>query len=365
MERVWKEICQSAREIKLYPQEIFGDSFIFHATGRAARQIVGHAHDYWGGIDAAHVSLSAATSLQHLREIHKLVVAEVAQRSGHLEAMVALLEGRAQEAPETEEDRLWKAYGLLEAKVEAVVSPSVQPRALWTIKVAGFHGVELHPKEPFGDAFVHHATERIAREIFGLGSSSQWGGYSGTNVSVPRDAELEKVRQLRERVAAEVETQAQRLAAVKAELETPCYEGRPLYRAEVDGFGGIELHCSEPLRGKGLEKLHGAVPLEDYFVYGATERIAKAIFNFGVSSNWATPRGNNIEIPRSCSVEHARQLREKMAAMLTVHAEKLREKTRRKEVEEAKAAEQAAIEELDRATAAYKAARAHLSELGL
>lgn len=364
MERVWKEICQSAREIKLYTQEVFGDSFIFHATSRAARQIVGHAHDYWGGIDAVHVSISAATSIPQLREIHRLVVAEVVKRSGHLEAMVALLEGRAQEAPETEEGRLWKEYGL-EAEVEAVVSPPVQPRTLWTIEVTGFSGVELHPKEPFGDAFVHHATERIAREIFGLGMSSQWGGYSGTHVSIPRDAGLEKVRQLRQRVAAEVEAQAQRLAAVKAELEIPSYEGRPLYRAEVDGFGGIELHCSEPLRGKGLEKLHGVVPAEDYFVYGGTERVAKTIFKFGARSNWATPRGSNIEIPRSCSVEQARQLREKIAEMVAAHAEKLREKTRQKEVKEAEAAEQAAIEELDRAIAAYKAARSRLSGLGL
>lgn len=363
MQKVWKEIYLGAREIKLYPQEVFGDSFVFHATSRAARQIVGHAQEYWGGMYAPHVSISASTSVPQLHEIHKLVVKEVVKRSGHLEAMVVLLEGHTPEKPETEEERLWKEYGL-EAETEAVVSP-LKSRTLWTIKVAGFSGVELHPKEPFGDAFVHHATERIAREIFGHGMTSQWGGYSGTHVSVPWDAELEKFRQLRERVAAEVEAQAQRLVAVKAELETPCYEGRSLYRAEVDGFGGIELHCSEPLRGKGLEKFHGAVPAEDYFIYNGTERIAKTIFNFGVRSEWATPRGHYVEIPRSCSVEQARQLREKMAEMLTVHAEKLREKTRQKEMEEAKAAEQAAIEELEEAIAAYKAARARIRGLGL
>ncbi|MDP3795490.1 MAG: hypothetical protein Q8R13_06270 [bacterium] len=363
-ERIWGEVSVSRAEVQIYSNEPWKDSFVYHATASAARKVVsGSVFERWLG--NTHVSICGSTTPAQLRRIHKLVFAEVTARRRHIRQIKAILDGQ-EPAGETE---IWR---------KLKIGEETEPRKLWKVKEDGFQGLELQAIEPFGDSFVYHATERAAHEVYPGGFAPVHAHHMGY-VSIPRSVDTEKARQIRERVEQEVETRAAHLAAVKAELEMPCYDGQPLLRAEINGFHGIELHpVSEPLRGRTPqnERHHGICPQEDYFVFTNTERIAKQVFTYGVHHNWATHRGMNIEIPRACTIEQAGQIRSCLSATVEARAAVLDEIAHQGEIEEAQVAERQALvnalkivethkQEIDTALAAYQAARARLIQLGV
>lgn len=90
---------------------------------------------------------------------------------------------------------------------------------LWTIDMTGFSGIELHPVEPFGDLFVYTQTEKRAREIFENGVRTNWGGCSGTHVSIPRTCTVKQARELRRLVEQDVNERQKQLNSIRKALE--------------------------------------------------------------------------------------------------------------------------------------------------
>jgi hypothetical protein len=317
MSAIWK-VVGNVSEIQLFAHEPFGDSFVYHATEAEAKRVVHPMSVFARWIGNSHLAIPASTTAEQLRTIHDRVAALVEARRFHLQEMTWLLEGRSSRA-ETSWEQVARQFGQEE--------PAISEYQIWRIVTNGFQGVQLHSLEPFGGSFVHHTTQEIANDVFGVGLvHSQWGGASGTHVCISRTADLAKVRRLRHLVQAAVEKRAAELEEVKEAFEQPVFEGRPLLRAVMNGFHGIELHpAQEPLRGftPASQRYHGIVPRDDYFVYNNTEAIAREIFNYGVHHNWACTQGHNIEIPRNCTVEQAQQILEKLNQVVQARAEEV------------------------------------------
>lgn len=90
---------------------------------------------------------------------------------------------------------------------------------LWKIDMTGFSGIELHPVEPFGDSFVYYQTEKRAREIFENGVRTNWGGASGTHVSIPRTCTVKQAGELRRLVEQDVHERQKQFNSIKKALE--------------------------------------------------------------------------------------------------------------------------------------------------
>lgn len=90
--------------------------------------------------------------------------------------------------------------------------------ALWKVNLEGSSGIELHPLEPFGDAFVYHETEKIAKQLE-ICANSFWSGPVGTRVAIYRTTSLDDARALRRCVQAAVDNRRVYLERIKDALE--------------------------------------------------------------------------------------------------------------------------------------------------
>lgn len=90
---LWKVKTDGVGGIHLKPIEPFGDSFVYSATNRIAKELGIFSNEFWGGAFGTSTAIYRTTTVEQARELRGQVQHLVYEREAHLENVKDALEG--------------------------------------------------------------------------------------------------------------------------------------------------------------------------------------------------------------------------------------------------------------------------------